>query len=328
MSDGTASGTWAATSTLGFASSNISSSMGTGYVPFWTSGNVFNNSALYYNGANFGIGTTTPTLGLLDVNGHVAIENQNELRMHETRDNGVNYVAFRASSTLGSDLTWTLPTTQGNIGDALMIDSSGNLFWGTPTGAGTINIGDTGWIPYYASDGTNILTATSSIFIGSNGKIGIGTTSTNNYNLTVQGSLYADEIYSSGNSFYLAGNEVLSSANGLSLYNSGNYFRLKASSSQAINIILSLPTTQGGAGDKLVVDGNGNLGWASSTFLSLLDTPSTYSGEEGRYLAVNAFGTGLEFASAVTGATGTLSGFVYDFSTATTSDPVFRLFAL
>ena len=78
MSDGTASGTWAATSTLGLLGTSVTASLGANYVPLWN-GLAFSNSNIYDNTTNIGIGTTTPTLGLLDVNGHIAIENQNEL---------------------------------------------------------------------------------------------------------------------------------------------------------------------------------------------------------------------------------------------------------
>jgi molybdopterin biosynthesis enzyme MoaB len=131
--------------------------------------------------------TWDSSFDIFSFNFPIGIEDNGELRLYEDVDNGYNYAGFRASSTLGSDLIWVLPTNQGLSGEALMLDTAGNMVWGTPTGAGTINSGNTGQIPYYAGPG-NILSATSSIFINnSNSYIGIGTTTPNKL-LSVAGS--------------------------------------------------------------------------------------------------------------------------------------------
>lgn len=133
---------------------------------------------------NVGIGTSTP-VNKLDIVGDLGIKDQNELRLYELSSNGQNYVGFRASSTLTSDLIWTLPTTTGTLGQALMVNSNGDLEWGTAS-EGTVNTGLAGQFPYYAANG-DTLTGTSTLFLSPTGKIGIGTSSPS-AKLTVWGS--------------------------------------------------------------------------------------------------------------------------------------------
>ena len=122
-----------------------------------------------------GIGTTTP-LNKLDVFGNLAILNHNSLKLYDNSSS--HSISLRASSSLSSDLTWTLPTSDGSPGNALSWGANGELVWSTPSGTGgTVGTGNTGWFPYYASDGVNDLTATSSLFLDSNGYLGIGTSS-------------------------------------------------------------------------------------------------------------------------------------------------------
>lgn len=126
------------------------------------------------NIGNVGIGTSTPE-NKVDVVGDLGIRDQNELRLYELASNGNNYVGFRASSTLTSDLIWTLPTTAGTVGQALMVNSNGDLEWGIAA-QGTVSSGLAGQVPYYAADG-DTLTATSTIYLANSGYVGIGTSS-------------------------------------------------------------------------------------------------------------------------------------------------------
>lgn len=53
-----------------------------------------------------------------------------------------NYVALRAPATVASDVTWTLPATDGSAGQLLKTDGNGNLGWATDqAGAGGASIG-------------------------------------------------------------------------------------------------------------------------------------------------------------------------------------------
>lgn len=49
-----------------------------------------------------------------------------------------NWVAFRAPSVVGTNVTWTLPSTGGTAGQLLSTDASNNLSWITATGTGTV----------------------------------------------------------------------------------------------------------------------------------------------------------------------------------------------
>lgn len=59
--------------------------------------------------------------------GPVGIWNQNALRFFES--GGVNYAAFRAAASIGSDITWTLPATDSTGTQALVSNGSGTLAW-------------------------------------------------------------------------------------------------------------------------------------------------------------------------------------------------------
>ena len=63
-----------------------------------------------------------------------------ELRLAEDTDNGTNYVGFAAPASIASNLTWTLPATDGTSNQVLQTNGSGVLSWGAPSGGGTKTI--------------------------------------------------------------------------------------------------------------------------------------------------------------------------------------------
>ena len=66
-----------------------------------------------------------------------------ELRFAELSDNGSNYVGFKAPDSIGANKIWVLPNADGNSGEALKTDGSGNLSWGAggaPTAAAFITL--------------------------------------------------------------------------------------------------------------------------------------------------------------------------------------------
>jgi hypothetical protein len=58
---------------------------------------------------------------------NLIIDNQKEIRFRETTANGTNYVALKAPASVASDLTFTLPATDGTSGQALITNGSGVL---------------------------------------------------------------------------------------------------------------------------------------------------------------------------------------------------------
>lgn len=86
------------------------------------------------NSGNVGVGTTTPT-DKLDVNGNARIENQGQLRFEGLRANGSAYASLSASSTMTSNVNWTLPKVDGTNGQELLTNGAGNLYFGTVAGA-------------------------------------------------------------------------------------------------------------------------------------------------------------------------------------------------
>ncbi len=53
-----------------------------------------------------------------------------EIRLPEDTDNGANYIALKASDTIASNLTLTLPSTDGTTGQALTTNGLGVLSFG------------------------------------------------------------------------------------------------------------------------------------------------------------------------------------------------------
>jgi hypothetical protein len=72
------------------------------------------------------------------------------LRFYDTDSS--NYVAFRAGLTVGSNITWTLPTADGSSNQVLTTDGSSTLSWSTPSG---VTVG-----------GTNVFTALNTFNVG------------------------------------------------------------------------------------------------------------------------------------------------------------------
>jgi hypothetical protein len=72
---------------------------------------------------------TTSTVNLI-------IDNDKEIRFREATANGTNYVSLSAPASLSADLTFTLPATDGTVGQALITNGSGVLSF-TTISAGT-----------------------------------------------------------------------------------------------------------------------------------------------------------------------------------------------
>lgn len=67
--------------------------------------------------------------GIFKVAGDAQIQAQGDLRFADA-DNS-NWVAFQAPTTISSNVTWTLPSTDGTNTQALVTNGSGTLSWAT-----------------------------------------------------------------------------------------------------------------------------------------------------------------------------------------------------
>ena len=61
----------------------------------------------------------------------------NQLRFLELAANGTNYVGFKASDSIASNVIWTLPAADGTAGQVLSTNASGVLSWATPSSGGS-----------------------------------------------------------------------------------------------------------------------------------------------------------------------------------------------
>jgi len=63
-----------------------------------------------------------------------------EIRLPEDTDNGINYVALKANSSIASNVTFVLPNADGSSGQVLQTDGSGNLSFISVGSVGSANI--------------------------------------------------------------------------------------------------------------------------------------------------------------------------------------------
>jgi hypothetical protein len=137
-----------------------------------------------------------------------------------------NYVSFQAPATITSNVAWTLPATDGGVGQFLSTNGAGTLSWATASGGGTpsnpansIQFNSTGAFGGSANltwDGTNVQ-------IGSAGAL-----------------RFADT-------------------------DSSNYVAFKSPGTVAANVTWTLPATDGTASQVLSTNGSGTLSWATAT---------------------------------------------------------------
>jgi hypothetical protein len=83
----------------------------------------FNNSGSFGGSANFTWDGTNVQLGT-----------QGALRFADADSS--NYVAFKSPATVGTDVTWTLPSADGTSSQVLSTNGSGTLSWVTQSGGG------------------------------------------------------------------------------------------------------------------------------------------------------------------------------------------------
>jgi len=173
----------------------------------------FNNSGAFGGSANF-----TWNGASLQIGGQGAV------RFADLDSS--NYVAFRAPSTVGTNVTWTLPAADGSNGQVLSTNGGSTLSWVTPTSV----------TPPGGSD-TQIQFNSSNTFGGSN-------------NLTWDGSNV--QLGSQGQ-IRLADSD------------SSNYVALRSPATVAANRIFTLPSIYGTNGQFLSTDGTGVLSWATAS---------------------------------------------------------------
>jgi len=203
---------------------------------------------------------TKASLTSPEFSGFVGFKNGNTsgglIALHENSDNGTNYVGLKAPETINSNVTFTLPSSDGTSGQVLSTNASGVLSWvnnsGGGGGASSLN------------DLSDVTVASNTIVFGSADTIGIlpaddngvdlGSTTNSFKNAHIQGVIYTSTLN-----------------NGASL---------------------TLPTSDGTSGQVLKTDGSGNLGWVSNS-ATLTGAGSTIDTEDltaSRALISNASG--------------------------------------
>jgi hypothetical protein len=78
--------------------------------------------------------------GRLLITANAQMQAQSDLRFADADSS--NWVAFQAPSTVSSNVTWTLPATDGSAGQALVTNASGTLSWATNSVSLTDNTTD------------------------------------------------------------------------------------------------------------------------------------------------------------------------------------------
>ena len=120
----------------------VKNSTGTGIaVPAGKSMFVFNNGTNVVDVTTYLTSLTTPSATItggtvagitqLDVAGTSAAGAN--LKLYEDTDNGTNYVSLKASDTIASNVTFTLPAADGTNGQVLQTNGSGTLSFTTPS---------------------------------------------------------------------------------------------------------------------------------------------------------------------------------------------------
>lgn len=238
---------------------------------------VTGTSAIFINGSNVGIGTTTAA-SKLTVSGDINLTGNLLI-------NGRNYSQYFINAT-------------GTEGYVWRASSTGFGYWSPASGGsgGSVSTSTAGYVAVYSDidgDISTTVTGTNAMIIDNAGRVMIGTTTpyyatstATTSTLTVRGALYADHIYTSGNSFYMNGQKIIgTNSTDLNFYaDSGQNMKV-----QAINGSLQMFTT-GNGNVELRTDNNGDIRLISTNNLSMYSTGTMNIGTKNSS-ALNMFTT-------------------------------------
>lgn len=118
--DGSGTLSWATASGSGTAAGSDT------YVQFNDGGTAFGGDS----GLTYSKTTDTLSIGLTSTAGILNVKGQGEVRFNDADSS--NYVSFKSAATVSSNVTWTLPSTDGTSGQMLSTNGSGTLSWATP----------------------------------------------------------------------------------------------------------------------------------------------------------------------------------------------------
>ena len=227
------------------------------------------------NGANnawITIGdVTAANLGLASLagatfTGNVTMNAQSDVRFADSDSS--NYVALQGAATIGSNVTFTLPSSDGSNGQVLQTNGSGVLSFASTSGAVTSVGGQTGAVTHATS-----------------WAVGTGATAATNTDLDVSGTY--------------AGNVVAVSALDIDC-STGNYFT-KSISANSTFTFSNIPSSRAFAFTvEIDVSGDRTISWPSSVSFPSATAPTLTSGKTHLFFFVtNDGGTSFRAASLV-----------------------------
>tara|TARA_Y100000361_G_scaffold84935_1_gene75294 strand:+ start:9973 stop:10851 length:879 start_codon:yes stop_codon:yes gene_type:complete len=214
---------------------------------------------------------TATNLGLAALSGatftgDVTMNAQSDVRFADSDSS--NYVALQGAATIGSNVTFTLPSSDGSNGQVLQTNGSGVLSFASTSGAVTSVGGQTGAVTYATS-----------------WAVGTGATAATNTDLDVSGTY--------------AGNVVAVSALDIDC-STGNYFT-KSISADSTFTFSNIPSSRAFAFTvEIDVTGDRTISWPSSVSFPSATAPTLTSGKTHLFFFVtNDGGTSFRAASLV-----------------------------
>ena len=214
---------------------------------------------------------TATNLGLAALSGatftgDVTMNAQSDVRFADSDSS--NYVALQGAATIGSNVTFTLPSSDGSANQVLKTDGSGALSFTDNSGAVTSVGGQTGAVTYATS-----------------WAVGTGATAATNTDLYVSGTY--------------AGNVVAVSALDIDC-STGNYFT-KSISADSTFTFSNIPSSRAFAFTvEIDVTGDRTISWPSSVSFPSATAPTLTSGKTHLFFFVtNDGGTSFRAASLV-----------------------------